>query len=148
MLFMLVRACSASDWVEKRTKPKPRLRLVSRSLTTTCIESESLTEDKVISNTYRFFNLAILLKSFSQRFIAGMPCKPARSSQWSTHTAFTFRQDLPNKQLGSRILRHSEGIRPNLMMCEILAIFNKLGAKPFSEAAGQIANSADQGFVE
>jgi lysylphosphatidylglycerol synthetase-like protein (DUF2156 family) len=36
-LFISARAWSASALVEKRTNPNPRLRLVSRSLTTTCL---------------------------------------------------------------------------------------------------------------
>lgn len=40
VLFNAFLACSASSCVEKRTKPKPRLRFVSRSLTTTCAESD------------------------------------------------------------------------------------------------------------
>ena len=34
-----------------------------------------------VRNTYRFLNLAVLLKSFSQRLITGMPCKPPKPSQ-------------------------------------------------------------------
>lgn len=70
---MLVRARSASACVEKRTKPKPRLRFVSRSLTTTCIKSDVAANDGAVGQTYRLFYLAILLEAFSQRLIAGMP---------------------------------------------------------------------------
>lgn len=73
MLFNAVLACSASSCVEKRTKPKPRLRFVSRSLTTTCTESDVAAYESAIGRELpplQFGHTAETLLSASDRWYA------------------------------------------------------------------------------
>lgn len=81
-LFMFCIAASASASVEKRTKPKPLLRPVSRSFTTTCGHVSSLfrcAHAAPMSVTYGLFDLAELLKLLAQSLVIGMPRKTSVS---------------------------------------------------------------------
>jgi hypothetical protein len=72
VLFILWRASSASALVENRTNPKPRLRFVSRSLTTTWRASAMVPRDGHLLR-YRLFHLAELLETLIQCFVGSVP---------------------------------------------------------------------------
>lgn len=78
MLFMFCIAVSASASEAKRTKPKPLLRPVSRSLTTTCDKvsiSGDLSTSRPKATTYSFFDLAEFFELLTQSRVIGMPRK-------------------------------------------------------------------------
>jgi hypothetical protein len=76
-LFIEAIAASASESWEKRTKPKPRLRPVSRSLTTVCFESERISWQWGSRATYRFLDLAKFLEFGAEGVVIGVPGEAA-----------------------------------------------------------------------
>jgi hypothetical protein len=88
-LFNAVMAASASASFAKRTKPKPLLRPVSRSFTTTCWSVSAFATRAVTgvtgSGTDGFFDLAELFKLLAQSTIVGVPGKASVRSQWRRH---------------------------------------------------------------
>jgi hypothetical protein len=98
-LFKAPMAASASASFAKRTKPKPLLRPVSRSLTTTCGSVSSLATRAVTGvtgcGTDGFFDLAELFKLLAQSTIVGVPGKASARSQWRQRSE--RRLDLPNE---------------------------------------------------
>lgn len=58
--FMDAMAASASDSDEKRTNPKPRLRPVSRSLTTVWLKGQGSIQHLAVMQSYSFLHLAKL----------------------------------------------------------------------------------------
>jgi hypothetical protein len=78
-LFMAWMAFSASASWENRTKPKPRLRPVSRSLTTTYTIVKRHGADGTTA-TYGLFHIAKLLKLGSERYIIRVPREAASIS--------------------------------------------------------------------
>jgi hypothetical protein len=77
-LFMAAIAASASESWAKRTKPKPRLRPVSRSLTTTCkVNSCQCILVTQAQFSYSFFDLTIFLKLSAEGRVICVPCKAA-----------------------------------------------------------------------
>lgn len=85
-LFKACIAESASASLAKRTKPKPLLRPVSRSFTTTCRGVSNIVSVSIVeatrSITDSFFDLAELLELLAQGAIVGMPGKPSVPGQW------------------------------------------------------------------
>lgn len=81
MLFMFSIAASASASVAKRTKPKPLLRPVSRSLTTTCSEVSLISSLQLAGTsclgqvTYGLFDLAEFLELLAQSRVISVPGK-------------------------------------------------------------------------
>jgi len=81
MLFMFCIAASASASVAKRTKPKPLLRPVSRSLTTTCGEVSLISRLQPAGTsclgqvTYGLLDLTELLELLAQSRVISVPGK-------------------------------------------------------------------------
>jgi hypothetical protein len=78
-LFNAAMAESASASFAKRTKPKPLLRPVSRSLTTTCSGVSAFAILTVACarqwETHGLFDLAKLLELLAESAVVGVPCK-------------------------------------------------------------------------
>jgi len=77
---MAAMAASAAGSSMKRTKPKPRLRPVSRSLTTICARGQLLSFRAQIFSlewSYRLIDLAEFLKLDAQSLVVGVPCEAA-----------------------------------------------------------------------
>jgi hypothetical protein len=72
VLFICLSASSASSLVANRTNPNPRLRFVSRSLTTTWIPSASVSHIAA-HHTYRLLDIAKALEAFVQRIVGCVP---------------------------------------------------------------------------
>ena len=73
VLFIFASASSASALDEKRTNPKPRLRFVSRSLTTTCGRVSNRRIIQAATLAYGFFDGSKLLEAIAQGLIGRMP---------------------------------------------------------------------------
>lgn len=85
-LFIAAIADSASCSLEKRTNPKPRLRPVSRSLTTTFAHVSFCHGASVVAKhlfTYCFIDLPELLEFRAQGLIVGMPCEATAGGQYA-----------------------------------------------------------------
>jgi hypothetical protein len=86
-LFNAAIAESASASFAKRTKPKPLLRPVSRSLTTTCNGVSALmTAAAAEWITHGFLDLAKLLKLLAESAVVGVPCKASvKVESWTMY---------------------------------------------------------------
>lgn len=79
-LFIEAMAASAAASSAKRTKPKPRLRPVSRSLTTICEQEVSGEQGGGRRPTYRLIDGAEFLEFGPQRLVVGVPCQAAAAA--------------------------------------------------------------------